>query len=45
MAGTGTIRTVVLNDDGLSGPKFTAPVAVATKKFTTEPPVKRKPVI
>ncbi len=37
VAGTGTMRVVVLNDDGVNGPKFTAPLAVATKKLTTEP--------
>jgi hypothetical protein len=43
--GTGTIRAVALKSDGVSGPKFTGPEAIATKKLTLDPWVKRKPLI
>ncbi len=36
---------VVLKNEGESGPKLIDPLAVATKKLTTEPRVNRKPVI
>jgi hypothetical protein len=43
--GTGTTKDVGLKEDGTNGPKFTAPVDIATKKLIREPPVKRRPLI
>src|SRR5580704_14367936 len=42
---TGTISSFSAKLDGFRGPSLTAPLAVATKKFTTDPLLKSSPLI
>jgi hypothetical protein len=45
LAGTGTLSWVGLKLDGEKGPALIGPLAVATKKLTTEPAVNPLPLI
>jgi len=45
LAGTGTTSWVVVMLEGVRGPSLTGPLAVATKKLTTEPLVKPRPLM